>query len=186
MAAMAAAAVLAACGSIPGIGIGGGRGSDPVSDFIMEARMRAPENAILGIGSSTHSNRSLARATAETRARAEITRALDSMVNNMITDYTAGSEAEQRALLQFSETITQALARSQLRGAIIHDEISINGEQIVIVLLSAQNSINEIMSANASAAALAPHMANAQWALERMENAFEQHNMAPPVVRDRD
>jgi len=160
--------------------------SDPVSDFIREARRGAPENALLGIGTSNHSNRGLARTTAETRARAEIARQVDVVVRNMITDYIAGSEAEPQALLTFQESVTQTLAESQLRGAVIRDELNVNGEQITIVMLSSSNVANEIMSASQSAAALAPHMGAAMWALDRMDRALSEQNLAPYVIRSHD
>ncbi|MCL2557097.1 MAG: hypothetical protein FWE09_01315 [Treponema sp.] len=167
-------------------GTSGPAQDDPVSRFIRETRQRSPENALLGIGTSVHSNRAMARNIAEARARAEIVRQLDVVVRNMVTDYMAGSEAEQRALLSFQESITQTLASSQLRGAVIQDELMINGEQITIVILSTDNIANEIMTASQSAAALAPHMANAQWALDRMNQALTDQNSQPPVLRNHD
>jgi len=128
----------------------------------------------------------MARSTAEARGRAEITRQLNVVVSNMVIDYMAGSEADQAALLSFQESITQTLAHSLLRGATVRDEINVNGEQVTVVMLSSANVANEIMEANRAAAALAPHMANAQWALERMGRALEAQNMAPPVLRDHD
>jgi len=164
------------CASVP----------DPVSEFIRDARRNAPENALLGIGSSTHSNRSLARNAAEARARAEVARQVEAVVSNMMTDYTAGSEAEQRALLQFTENVTRTLAQQTQRGAAIADEAAINGEQIVVVILTSDALKNGIMSASQSAAALAPHMGSAQWALERMDNALATQNGLEPVVRRND
>jgi len=160
--------------------------ADPVSDFIRETRRNAPEDALLGIGTSTHSNRAMARTTAETRARAEIVRQLDVVVRSMITDYMAGSEAEPEALLSFQESVTQTLAASQLRGAVIRDELNVGGEQITIVMLSSSNVANEIMSASESAAAIAPHMGAAMWALDRMDRALSEQNLAPSVVRNHD
>ena len=160
--------------------------ADPVSDFIRETRRNAPEDALLGIGTSTHSNRAMARTTAETRARAEIVRQLDVVVRSMITDYMAGSEAEPEALLSFQESVTQTLAASQLRGAIIQDELNVGGEQVTIVMLSSSNVANEIMSASESAAAIAPHMGAAMWALDRMDRVLSEQNMEPPVIRNYD
>jgi hypothetical protein len=158
----------------------------PVSDFIREVRRGAPENAMLGIGTSNHSNRGLARTTAEARARAEIARQVEVVVRNMINDYTAGSEAEQQALMQFTETVTQTLAQQTQRGAIVRDENLIGGEQITVVMLTRDAMSNELMSASQSAAALAPHMGSAQWALERMDNALATQNGLEPVVRSHD
>jgi len=182
--AVTVAFVAASCGSAPAPAPAAH--VDPVGDFIRDVRRNAPEDALLGIGTSTHSNRAMARTVAETRARAEITRQLDVSVRNMITDYMAGSEAEPEALLSFQENITQTLAASQLRGAVIRDETNIGGEQITIVMLSSSNVANEIMTASQAASQLAPHMGSAQWALERMGNALAEQNEAPPVIRNHD
>jgi len=160
--------------------------TDPVSEFIREVRRTAPENALLGIGTSTHSNRTLARTTAEVRARAEIARQVDVMVRNMTNDYIVGSEAEPQAMLQFSETVTQALSQHAQQGAIIRDEIFFNGEQITIVMFTGDAFRNGLMNASQSAAALAPHMGAGLWALERMDQALTQQNALDPVLRNYD
>jgi len=183
--AAAAAFALASCGTAAPAAAPPPQ-ADPVSDFIRETRRGAPENALLGIGTSTHANRAMARSTAEIRARAEIVRQLDVVVRNMVTDYMAGSEAEPEALLSFQESVTQSIAASQLRGAIVRDEINVGGEQVTIVMLSSDNVANEIMTAHQSAAALAPHANAAMWALDRMERALAEQNGLPPVLRDHD
>jgi len=160
--------------------------SDPVSDFIREVRRGAPENAILGIGSSNHSNRGLARTAAETRARAEVARQVDVMVRNMVLDYTAGSEAEQQALLQFTETVTQTLAQQAQRGAIIRDEINIGGEQVTVVMFTGEAFGSGLMDAHQSAIALAPHANQAMWAAERMNRALAEQATTDPVIRNHD
>jgi len=177
-----AAIIATSCGSAPPAV----PAMDPVSEFIRETRRTTPEDALLGIGTSNHSNRAMARTVAETRARAEIVRQLNVMVSNMVTDYMAGSEADQAAMLSFQESITQTLARSQLRGAVIRDEINIENEQVTIVMLASSNVATEIMEANQAAAALAPHMANAMWALDRMDRALADQTQAPYVIRNHD
>ena len=183
--ALSAVIFIAACASAPAPAPAAAV-ADPVGDFIRGVRNNAPEDALLGIGTSTHSNRAMARTIAETRARAEITRQLDVSVRNMITDYMAGSEAEPEAMLSFQENITQTLATSQLRGAIIRDEANLGGEQITIVMLSSSNVANEIMTASQAAAQIAPHMGAAQWALDRMNSTLLEQNAAPPVIRNHD
>ncbi|MCL2600096.1 MAG: hypothetical protein FWD88_02820 [Treponema sp.] len=178
--AVAVTFVVTSCGSPPAPAAQ--PAEDPVSAFIRETRRNAPENALLGIGTSTHSNRAQARSTAELRARAEVVRQLNVVVRNMVTDYMAGSEAEPQAMLSFQESVTQSLAESRLQGAIVRDETNIGGEQVVIVMLTTDNIASEIMSASQSAAALAPHMATAQWALERMNQALTEQNDLPPVI----
>ena len=186
VAAIVAAVAIAATSCVSGPAPAAGPVNDPVSDFIREVRRGAPENALLGIGTSNHTNRGLARTTAETRARAEIARQVEVVINNMILDYTAGSEAQQAALLSFQQNVTSSLAQQTQRGAIIQDETNIGGEQIVIVVLTTDALKNGVMGASQSAAALAPHMGNAMWALDRMDQALSQQNALPPVVRNAD
>jgi len=160
---------------------------DPIGDFIWEVRRDAPENALVGVGVASHTNRALATSTGQARALADLARQLNVMVTNMITDYIAGSEADQSAMLAFQESVTQTLAREQIRGATPGRERMFPGNQLVVTMVLAPNSAaNNIQSASASAAALAPHMGAAMWALDRMDNALAQQNMAPPVVRDYD
>jgi len=181
-AAMIAAVALAACGTAPAAA----PAADPVGDFIREVRRGAPENALLGIGTSNHTNRGLARTTAETRARAEIARQVEVVVTNMIVDYTAGSEAEMQALLSFQENVTRTLAEQTQRGAVIRDETRIGGEQVTIVMITSDSLRQGLLGASQSAHALAPHMGSAQWALERMDQALNDHNDLPPVLRGTD
>jgi len=162
------------------------RQGDPINEFIREVRRNTPENAILGIGSSNHSNRNRANSTAEQRARAQVTRQIESVVSNMVIDYSASSEAQPQALLQFSEEVSRTLAQQTLRGATIPDQIYENGESVVVVMITAESFRNGVINASRSAAALAPHMANAQWALERMDNALKANNMREPVVQRND
>ena len=159
---------------------------DPIGDFITDARRNAPENALLGTGTARHSNRALATQTATTRALANLAIQLNVMVSNMMTDYIAGSEADPQAMLAFQENVTQTLARQQLVGARPVAERMIDGQMVVIMELSPSNAATNIVSASQSAAALAPHMGAAAWALERMDQALQQQNMAPPMIRDHD
>ena len=186
VAALVAAVAIVATSCVSGPAPAPAQDNDPVSQFIREVRRGAPENALLGIGTSSHSNRGLARTTAETRARAEIARQVEVVVKNMITDYTAGSEADQNALLSFQENVTRTLSQQTQSGAIIRDETNINGEQIVIVMLTTDALRNGVMGASQTAAALAPHMGSAQWALDRMDQALSQQNALPPVLRNND
>jgi hypothetical protein len=185
LAALAATVAFAAasCGTAPATQA---PQTDPVSDFIREVRRGAPENALLGIGASNHSNRSLARSSAEARARAEIARQVEVVVENMITVYVAGSEADQNAVLSFQEDITRTLTQQTQRGAIIRDEVFINGEQVMIVMLTSDALRDGIMTGSQAAAALAPHMGSAQWALERMDQALATQNGLEPTVRRQD
>jgi len=160
--------------------------NDPLGDFIRNARRTAPEGAILGIGSSTHSQRGLRPQTAESRARAEVLRQIDVVVKNMINDYIAGSEEDPQAAVQFSESVTQNLAAQRLQGVIIFDEFRTDGETVYVALISRANIASEIISASQAVARLNPSAAAAMQAIDRMDRALTANNMLPPVIRDYD
>ncbi|MCL2191128.1 MAG: hypothetical protein FWB79_03980 [Treponema sp.] len=163
--------------------------ADPVGDFITEARRNAPEHALLGIGVAPMPNpaqRSLPTQTATARAMADLARQLNVVVSNMITDYIAGSEADPQAFMAFQESVTQTLARAQLVGARPAAERLIDGQLVMIVELAPSSAADNILSASQSAAALAPHMGAAMWAMDRMEQAMEQQNLTPPIIRNYD
>jgi len=56
---------------------------------IANARRDAPEDVLVGIGNAKMGTVAQSRNIAATRARAEISNAMDSMVKNMVRDYTA-------------------------------------------------------------------------------------------------
>jgi len=158
---------------------------DPASEFAGNARRTAPEGAIVGIGSASHANEGLARASAEARARAEVTRQIDSVTRTMINDVIIGSEQEP-AVIQFTESVTQTLAARRLQGALIVDEARFGNRQLMVVRISRGDIETEIRSAAQAHAALAPHVNAGLWSIDRMDEALRENNMAPPVVRDFD
>ena len=183
---VAAALIAVSCASAPPPAAAPVAQADPVSEFIREVRRGAPENALLGIGTSTHSNRGLARTTAETRARAEVARQVEVVVRNMVEDFTAGSEAEQGALLQFTTNVTQTLTQQAQSGAIIRDETFINGEQITVVMFTRDAMNNGLMNAHQASQALAPHANAAMWAVDRMDRALGAEISLEPTIRNHD
>jgi len=161
--------------------------ADPVGEFISEARRNAPEHALLGIGVAPMPNpaqRSGPTNTATARALADLARQLNVVVSNMITDYIAYSEADPDAFIAFQESITQTIAHAQLVGARPGPERLIEGQLVIVMELAPVSAANNILSASESAAALAPHMGAAMWAMERMEQAMERQNMLPPQPND--
>jgi hypothetical protein len=111
---------------------------------------------------------------AATRARAEISNAMDSMVKNMVRDYTASSEVDPDAALAFQENITVTLSKSNLSGAVIQfEERENSGQWWVVMYLSKANVAREISQAQAAARLAVPKMASFD-AEQRMNEAFEQ------------
>ena len=147
-----------------------------VPQFVKDAIMNAPEDALIGIGQARMASQSQSRTIATTRARAEISRQMSTMIQDMISDYTAGSEIDHSAALSFQENITVALSKSELTGSrVIAFDFTNDGMCWVVVSYSASSIANEINQAQAAAKLAVPAMAsfNAQ---DRMSAAFEKQS----------
>jgi hypothetical protein len=160
-------------------------GLSGVPAFVNEAYLNASEDVLIGIGTYKIGNDTSKMGTgktfAETRARADISRQLTSIVKDMVTDYTAASEIDPAAAVSFQEVITQALSRSDLRGArVVKLERDDNGILWVIMEYSKSAAIAEVDQA-ANAARLAIPAAAAFDALTRMETAFSKEAGGGPV-----
>ncbi|MDR0473390.1 MAG: LPP20 family lipoprotein [Treponema sp.] len=145
-----------------------------VPAFVKDALRKAPEDALIGIGTAKAATLNMARTVAATRARAEISRQINTMIKDMVTDYTAGSEVDPSAAISFQENITIALSKSTLTGAApVDEDMDENNNYWVVVMLSKANTVNEINQAQAAAKLAVPAM-KAFEASERMEAAFEK------------
>jgi len=141
---------------------------------IANARRNAPAGVIVGIGNAKMGTVAQSRNIAQTRARAEISNVMDSMVKNMVRDYTASSEVDPKAALAFQENITVTLSKSNLSGAvIINEEPDSDGQWWCVMHLSKENVAKEITQAQAAAKLAVPAMSSFD-AEKRMNEAFEQ------------
>ncbi|WP_461256576.1 hypothetical protein [Treponema sp. R80B11-R83G3] len=164
-------------------GSGGGGGSAPkaerkiggnVPQFVKDAVKNTPEDALVGIGTARAQSLSLARTTAATRARAEISRQMNTMIQDMVRDYSAGSEVDPKAALSFQENITVALSKSTLTGStIVQEDTDEAGNYWVVVQLSKASTVSEINQAQAAARLAVPAMASFN-AEDRMNKAFDK------------
>jgi len=154
-------------------------------DIVRNARRNAPENVLIGIGSAKLSTQSQSKIVAESRARAEISRAMNSMVQDMIRDYLASSEVDPNSSLAFQENITVTLSKSELQGAAINDEDWINGTYYVVMYMNKADVVREINQAQAAARLTVPAMASFN-AEERMNAAFDREYARELQVADRD
>jgi len=156
-----------------------------VPQFVKDTLKKAPEDVLIGIGTAKAASMSLARSTAATRARAEISRIMNTMVQDMVRDYSAGSEVDPKAALSFQENITVALSKSTLTGStIINEDQDENGNYWVVVMLSKANTVAEITQAQAAARLAVPAMASFS-AEERMNAAFDRAYAAELGVGDK-
>jgi hypothetical protein len=155
-----------------------------VPQFVNDAYLNASEDVLIGIGTykigNDMSRMGNAMTFAQTRARADISRQLQSIVKNMVTDYAAASELDPSATLSFQENITQALAKADLRGAKVVVSNTDNGLLWVVMEYSKSSAASDY-SAAAAAAKLAIPAAAAFDATARMENAFDKAAGGGPV-----
>lgn len=162
-----------------------GAGLSGVPSFVNDAYLNASEEVLIGIGTykigNDMSKMGTGKIFAETRARADIARQLDTIVKNMVNDYTATSEVDPEAVVSFQENITQALAKAELKGArTIKMDRDNNGLLWVVMDYSKSAAAAEVNQA-ASAARLAVPAAAAFDALSRMETAFSKEAGGGPV-----
>ena len=152
----------------------GRRVNSSIPQSIRDAMTNVPEDALVGIGTAKMASLSQSRTISQTRARAELSRQMDTVVRDMVRDYTAGSEVDHSAVLSFQENITVALSQARLVGAtIIEEDEDAKGNYWTAVMLSKTNAVNEINQAVSAAKLRVPAMAsfNAQ---ERMDQAFDK------------
>jgi hypothetical protein len=109
-----------------------------------------------------------------TRARAEISRQMNTMIQDMVRDYQASSEVDRSAAISFQENITVALSKSTLTGSRIVDaDFDDSGACWTVVQLGKSNVVQEINQAQAQAKLSVPAMASFN-AEDRMNAAFDR------------
>jgi len=132
-----------------------------IPQFVKDYIKKAPEDAIVGIGTASHANLNSRMTYSENRARAQISRQLISVVNNMIRDYTAESEVDPSAVMSFQEQITTTLSRSTLQGATIVDaDEDDKGNFWTVIMMNKASVAREINQAAAAAKLRVPKMAS--------------------------
>jgi predicted small lipoprotein YifL len=166
--------------ALPPVGLGGG-----VPEFVNDAYINASEDVLIGIGTykigADASKMSTGMTFAQTRARADIARQLQSIIKNMITDYVATSELDPEAQVSFQESITQALAKADLKGAkVIKQQTDSNG-LLWVVMEYGKSAAAQDYSAATAAGKLAVPAAAAFDATARMENVFDKTAGGGPI-----
>ncbi|MDR3172725.1 MAG: hypothetical protein LBU19_00615 [Treponema sp.] len=168
------------------------RGLQGVPSFVNDAFLKASEDVLIGIGTykigKDPAKVSTGKTFAETRARADISRQLQTIIKNMILDYSAQSELDQDASLSFQENITQALSKAELRGAkVVEMQTDDNGLLWIVMEYSKSAAMSdEAINQAVAAAKLAVPAAAAFDALSRMENAFDKAAGGGPILRETD
>jgi len=92
---------------------------------INNAVINVPRNAIVGVGRDRNSSFEIQNLRASVLAIAEISIKMNAWVQEMIRDYTVGSDTNAETTLSFIEPMTVALSKSNLIGAFkTHDVLS--------------------------------------------------------------
>ena len=142
-------------------------------EWVRQLRRNAPDGVLVGIGMAKLATDNQSMNTSETRARAQISRAMNSMIENMIEDMTVSSEIDPSAALGIQTEITQALSRSKLQGAQIKDQgKEADGSWWTVIYMSKAETSKEINMA-AAAAKLAPAAAIAAYQTDKMDARFK-------------
>jgi hypothetical protein len=101
---------------------------------------------------------------------------MNTIVEDMVRDYMAGSELDPRAALSFQENITVSLSRAELQGAsIVAQDRTRDGVVWTVVFMGKENVAREINQAEAAARLAVPAMASFD-AEARMNEAFDRAN----------
>ena len=144
---------------------------------VANARRNAPVDVLVGIGNAKMANdwtEAMPRGIATNRARMEISQTMNSMVMNMLRDYTAASEVDPAAAIAFLESMFETLSRSELVGSVtVFTDSDSDGTWWSVVYLSREDVAREINQAQAVARLAVPAMASFD-ANARMNEAFNR------------
>ncbi|MDR2731372.1 MAG: hypothetical protein LBB81_10820 [Treponema sp.] len=172
--------IAASCASTGTVPPPGGSPSTPnqndsrLPQYIRNARKNAPEDALIGVGTAKMATLNQSRTISATRARADISRVLDTIIRDMVRDYEAGSEVDHSAVVSFDETITVSLSQARLVGAfIVEEDYDADGNYWTVVMLSKNNAVNEINQAVSAAKLRVPAMASFD-AERRMDEYYDK------------
>ena len=119
--------------------------------WVKKARDNAPEDVLVGIGTAKLATTNQSMNTSESRARDQIVRAMNSIVKNMIEDYTASSEIDTSAAVAFQQQISVALAKATLSGArIVEQDADKQGAWWTVIYYNKSQAGRDINQAQAA------------------------------------
>ena len=174
---LALIALMASCSSTSSSGSSssGRKINGNIPKSIQDTIKNVPEDALVGIGTANMASLNQSRTISATRARAELSRQMDSIIRDMVRDYTASSEIDHSAALSFQENITVALSQSRLIGSnIILEDQDDKGNYWTAIMLNKNGVVSEINQAVSAAKLRVPAMASFD-AEQRMNDAFDNY-----------
>ena len=155
-----------------------------VPTFVNEAYKNASEDVLVGVGAyrigNDMSRIGSGKGIAETRARADISRQLNSVMKNMIEDFTAQSEADPKAMVSFQQEVTRALSQATLRGSRVIAMDTHDGMLWVAMEYSKSLASKDFDAAQASARLAIPAAINFN-AQAYMDAMFKKEAAGGPV-----
>ena len=193
IAALLATMLVVSCGTSGGGGGGSSSSGTPnrivdpgIPQVITDELMKNYEDGLVGVGTAKMGTLSLSRTAASTRARADISRQMNTMIRDMVRDYTASTEMDPSATVSFTENITTALSESKLTGAVpVAETRDADGNYWVAIRLSKANTVTEINQAQAAAKLAIPAMLSFD-AESRMDDAFAKAAAEPVTYNNKD
>ena len=113
--------------------------ADTVPQFVKDLVKEAPEDALVGIGTARMATLPMSRNTATARARAEISRQLNSVIQVVVQEYPDGSVEE----------FTRIISRSNLTGSVVlGEDMDEAGFYWVVVIMDKNAAMDEITGAD--------------------------------------
>ena len=131
--------------------------SEDVPDVVRKAVNSAPKDALIGIGKAPETGM-MADTMAETRARASISRQVNTMMREMVRMYAADGGINDTTAISFEERITVALSKTTLRGSVIICEAREAGNYWTAVMIRKDDAFREITRVQEEAKSTEPDM----------------------------
>ncbi len=93
------------------------------------------EDKFVGVGDAQRPQMSLSKTVATTRARAEITRSVETKISDLVKDFQqATGIASGASGEEFNSTVTKSVSSQTLKGSVIEKTEIINGRVFVMVI----------------------------------------------------
>ncbi|MCL2244496.1 MAG: hypothetical protein FWC03_08525 [Treponema sp.] len=120
--------------------------AETVPDFVIEAVKKAPQDALVGIGTAKLANMSMSRTTARVRARAGIAKQINEVVVEMVRKFSVASVTDPNVVFLFQERITVTTSRADLQATSIIDEGPDNDGNFWVVIMLNKEPVSDIIS----------------------------------------
>ena len=145
--------------------------------FENEVRASAPKGVIVGVGEATSEGlgSSLARQSAESRARADVARQMSTLVKNRFVDLEAGAEGAAFKGDSYQSGITESLSRAKLDGTkLLKVDTDSSGVVYFVAVTYDVAEAKKLAAAEINKSELAKNKKAADAAIADMNAAFDR------------